>query len=345
MKIPTLALLTLLAFAAGCSKSPTRPSATVSTPSAVSPANGATIGYQAQPATLTISNASSSDSTASVVYTFEVATDAAFANKVVTRDVPQGTGQTSLVLDTLTGGQTYFWHVRATAGSAVGTFGSAMTFTIGPAIVLQAPAVVLPVSGTRVDDAKPALTISNASHTGPVGAITYRFEIASDSSFATIAASGTVDEGATQTTFTPTSNLAYKTTFYWHARAIDATNSATGPYSTTATFVTGADPSALWPNDEPPGTTGHAIRGDNWEEQELISFGGVHFHSPTLEMNRLFDLFDRGMSPQEAIDWMHEHGYPTVAAYYPGPEVIGIQYMYLAFINGRWDVVVRSEGE
>ena len=49
------------------------------------------------------------------------------------------------------------------------------------------------------------------------------------------------------------------------------------------------------------------------------------------------------MSPQGAIDWLHDNRYPTVAQYYPSVQVIGIPYVYLAFINGRWDTVLRYE--
>ena len=51
--------------------------------------------------------------------------------------------------------------------------------------------------------------------------------------------------------------------------------------------------------------SGHARLGDNWQEQDLVAFGGTRFHSPTLEMKRIFDLMDRGFDPQGAIDWMH----------------------------------------
>jgi hypothetical protein len=33
-----------------------------------------------------------------------------------------------------------------------------------------------------------------------------------------------------------------------------------------------------------------------------------------------------------------------VAAYYSRIEVIGVEFIYLALINGHWDVVLRGEG-
>jgi hypothetical protein len=39
---------------------------------------------------------------------------------------------------------------------------------------------------------------------------------------------------------------------------------------------------------------------------------------------------------------MHAHGYPTVASYYGSVGVIGFTYEYMAFINGRWDLVLKA---
>jgi hypothetical protein len=100
----------------------------------------------------------------------------------------------------------------------------------------------------------------------------------------------------------------------------------------------------MWPAAQPPGTTGHSSLGDNWQVQTLYHAPtGTTFISPSIEALRLFDLMDRGMSPQGAIDWLHDNRYPTVAQYYPSVQVIGIPYVYLAFINGRWDTVLRYE--
>ena len=44
-----------------------------------------------------------------------------------------------------------------------------------------------------------------------------------------------------------------------------------------------------------------------------------------------------------AINWINSNGYFTNAAYYPGPQVIGFDYEYMAFIAGRWDLVFKGE--
>jgi hypothetical protein len=345
LRIRTLVFVFMsLAGAAACSSTPTTPTAvTVTVPALASPANGAAIANSSQPVTLTVTNATASDGSA-VIDTFEVATDAAFTAKVATSSVPQGSSQTSLTLNSLLSGQQYYWHVRATAGSTVGAFSSAQTFTIGTAIVLQTPLPLSPAVGALVSTQRPALTVTDASRSGPTGTIGYQFEIATDAAFANVIASGTVTETPTLTSFTPSSDLAYSTSYYWHVRTVDTTYNVTSSYFTGASFTTTAN---IWTGVMPPGTNGHAIRGDNWQNQTLIGYDGTVFQSPTLEMNRLFDLLDRGMSPQGAIDWMHANGYPTDAAYYSGPNVIGIPYIYLAgYLQGnglvRWDVVLRS---
>ena len=73
--------LLLCAGVTACATSPVEPggSVTVTTASPVSPANGAQIANVAQPVTLSINNAMVTDASAGVTYTFEVASDSAFA--------------------------------------------------------------------------------------------------------------------------------------------------------------------------------------------------------------------------------------------------------------------------
>src|SRR3954469_2554073 len=106
------------AIAAGCSDSPSSPSgasASGTIPLAARPAANATVRFGDQPITLMVQNAAVTSG--GTVYTFEVATDSAFAAKVQTKDnVAEGTnGQTSVRLDALTGGRDYYWHARATS--------------------------------------------------------------------------------------------------------------------------------------------------------------------------------------------------------------------------------------
>src|SRR5262249_13581938 len=103
--------------ASACSKSlsPAAPSPSVGTPTPMSPANGAQIPTLSQPVSLTIQNATVS-SGITVTYTFEVATDSAFTNKVQVKSAAAGVdGQTTVKLDTLFAAKEYFWHAQATA--------------------------------------------------------------------------------------------------------------------------------------------------------------------------------------------------------------------------------------
>jgi len=367
MKIRALGLYVLLALAAACAKSPVAPAGvvTVTTASASAPANGGQIANLSQPVTLTINNATVTDGSASVTYTFEVASDAGFTNKVVTRDVPQGAGQTSLKLDVLPAGANYFWHVRTSAGGTVGTFSATVQFTIGPAIIIQAPVLAAPASGATLASARPTLVVTNSTHTGPAGAISYKFQVATDSSFNNVVLTATVGEGSTQTSYAATSDLAFKTAFFWRAMATDTTNNISSPFSAPLTFTTPADPktisqasriasqigTTLWPGQVPPGTYGHAKLGDNWDVQVLCHVPtGTCFQSPTIEMLHLFDLLDLGFDPDGAINWLNGHGYPTDAQWYPPPSkaVLGVQFVYLAArnldpVNATWDLVLKTE--
>src|SRR5579864_5262928 len=125
-----------LAVAAGaCQKSsPAQPSGTVAasdtqavvdavtgitlvSPSPQSPADAAQIKFTDQPVTLTVKNAVSTGK-AALTYTFQVASDAAFASIVFSQGgVVQGSGTTSLQISKLAGAKSYFWRAFATSGS------------------------------------------------------------------------------------------------------------------------------------------------------------------------------------------------------------------------------------
>src|SRR5437660_10879981 len=116
-------LFAAVALSAACSSSsPSQPSdavaappgqnatASIAAPRPVTPANNAAVRNADQPLTLTAANAVTTSSSA-VTYTFEVASDAAFANRVQTwNDVAEGSaGQTSRRLDPLAPARDYWW--------------------------------------------------------------------------------------------------------------------------------------------------------------------------------------------------------------------------------------------
>jgi hypothetical protein len=340
-----------------CSKSPVTPtgSVTVTTPAQLAPANGASIPNQNQPITLTVSNAFVTESSASVLYTFEVSTDSAFGSKVQTKTAPSGTSQTSVVLDPLAPGQTYFWHSRATGGDTPGTFSPSEKFTVGPAIALGAPGVLAPLTGAT-PSGWPTFIVTDATRSGPVGTVTYRFEVSNSSTFSSDVLNQTVPETASQTSFTPplSTTVLVGATLFWRATALDATNGVVSAPSTTQSFVSSQltrqaliavqEGFVLWPNAQPPGTNGHAVLGTNWDPQTLVSFNSVTFQCPPLEALREFDLIDRGMDPQAALDWMNLNGYLTTGIWVPSVQVVGYPFIYIALISGTWNLVVRVGG-
>jgi hypothetical protein len=356
--------VTALAAAGACTSStPSQPSATtpaataanstasIVAPRPLTPANNASIRNADQPVSLIVRNAITT-ATSSVTYTFEVASDAAFANKVQTRDgvAEGGGGQTSVRLDTLPAARDYWWHVRAIGGGTTGVFGTAYKFTVGPAITIDAPVPIAPLTGATTPP-RPALRVSNAARSGPVGPLTYRFELSTTSTFSSAIATGTNAEGVNETGFVPAADLPLDGLLYWRAFAIDAANGVTSAPSAVQSFTPHRPSQAelvaaqlgvpLWPGQQPPGTVGHARMGTFWNVEYVTSFDGVRFLNPPLDQVQVFDLLDRGLDPQAAIDWMNSHGYRTAAAYYPSVQVIGFQFEYMALIAGSWDLVLK----
>jgi hypothetical protein len=328
---------------AACTSSPVSPSGsvTVTTAGFAAPANGALIPNVSQPVTLTITDAVVTGAGAAVVYRFEVATDTLFTNKVVTKDIPQTAGQTSLTLAPLPPGQQYYWHVRTTGADTPGVFTAPLAFTIGAAVVLQAPTPRNPLTGATTIG-WPVFTVNDVLRSGPAAALVYQFDISTSPTFSPILLSAIVLETPGQTSFAPVRSAPPppRATLYWRATAMDNTNLISSPQSPVQvfTFV------PVWAGTQPPGTNGHAVLGDNWDTQNVISFDGVKFTSPTLEELQMFDLLDRGFAPQAAIDWMNSHGYPTSAGYYPDVSVIGFPFEYMALVNGQWNLVIRVGG-
>jgi hypothetical protein len=354
-------VLPLVMLAACTTSNPTQPSgnsgstvasgstASVTVPRPAQPANGAVVANVAQPVTLTVLNAIVTK-TSGTTYTFEVATDVAFASKVQTKDgVAEGSnGQTSVTLDALPAAADYYWHARATAGGTTGPFGTPYKFTIGPPITINAPVPIGPLNGAQTGP-RPALRVTNATRTGPAGLITYKFEIATTATFSSIIVSATNVEGINETGFIPTSDLPVNGVLYWRATAMDAANGVVSAPSAVQSFTPNSQAGLvaaqlgvpLWPGIQPPGTTGHAVMGNYWTVEPITSFNGVTFLNPPLDEVQIFDLLDRGMDPQSAINWMNANGYPTQAAFYSAVNVIGFNYEYLAFVNGRWDIVLK----
>jgi hypothetical protein len=209
---------------------------TLTSPTLVAPDNNHQFKNVEQPVTLTVRNAVTTGSTA-LTYTFEVATDASFANKVFTKDAPQGSGQTSLKIDKLAADKNYFWRAHATSGSTAGPNSAVRGFTIGPEVTLQQPTLIAP-GNNGAASGTPALTVANVGRSGPVGQVFYRFEVSTTASFASLAFTGTVaEQPGGQTTFglaVPANTPAG--TYFWRAQASDPSNAVTSDFSTVFSF-------------------------------------------------------------------------------------------------------------
>lgn len=240
LRSATIAVAIAMAGVMACSDSPSSPTGkgSVAAPLQVSPAPNVTIRNVDQPVTLTVTNAIVTQP-GSTTYTFEVATDANFTNKVQTKaDVAEGaSGRTSAQLDRLPPGADYFWRVRAAGAGTTGVFGQTYKFTVGPQVTLTTPTVVAPAANAQTN-AKPTFTVNNTVRTGPAGAVTYRFEVAANAGFNPLLVDQTVAEGTTRTSFTPSAYLPAETTIYWRVTAIDQSNGVTSAVSQAQSFFT-----------------------------------------------------------------------------------------------------------
>lgn len=256
-RILTSALALLVAAAACDKKSPTTPSPSPSAPAAQSsssadvsaeargsvsltvptptaPNENAQIRYVDQPVTLVVKNAVTTGSGST--YTFEVATDAGFTNKVYSKEgVAEGNAQTSQTLDRLTGAKTYYWRARATSNGVAGPFAKVRAFAVGPEVTLGTPTLASPGSNTTVGG-QPTLTVTNVTKTGPAGQVIYQFEVSDSSAFANILFATSVAEAegaATSVTVAPGLDNG---TYWWRVKASDPSNAVTTDYSVSNPF-------------------------------------------------------------------------------------------------------------
>lgn len=264
MKLKVLAVsstLGLLLVAAACSKqsTPAQPTqtavdatassdsgasathaiggATLTAPRLATPADGAQFPFASQPITLAVTNAVSTKSTP-LTYTFEVATDSGFASKVYSKSgVAEGTSQTSLTIDKLKGGVTYFWRSRVTSDTVDGPNATPRTFVVGPEVVIQAPVLGDPAANSSVPES-PTLNVNRVQRTGPAGQIVYRFQISEQSSFSSLTYNVTANERGdlSYTPHTVTIKLTVNKTYFWRVQASDPASGVTGPFSQVLSF-------------------------------------------------------------------------------------------------------------
>lgn len=244
----SIAIAALSAALAGCeakkSSNPLSPSVAgpipgveITAPKLLEPAQGFKFKESEQPIKLLIENASSTG-VRPLSYTFEVATDNGFTTKVFSRSgvAPGSGGRTSVQLDRLEIGRGYFWRVRAEDGANTGPFATA-GFEIFPKPAINPPNAVAPVNNAMTANATPVLTVRNSTTVGPVGNMSYEFQIAADQAFTQLVSAGIVPEGAGQTSMTSAA-LAGSRTYFWRARVSDG--ETTSAWMPTQSFQTPA---------------------------------------------------------------------------------------------------------
>ena len=306
------------------------PGIEISAPKMLEPTTGTKISVEKQPVTLLIENAGS-NGPRPLTYTFDIATDAAFSNKVFSRDgiTPGANGRTSLrMTDVLATGHTYFWRVRAQDGANTGPFATPAAFEIFTPIVIDVPGLSAPAANSTVVTLRPTFTIANAPRSGPVGAMSYLIEVADSDSFANKAATWSVAETPNQTTAVSPVDLSYGKVYYWHARAYDS--STVGPWTFTQAFQMLSEPAPVF-TPGPSTPTGPA-------PNDAINFNTVIIHnSPNIASWPATTTLSR-------LDLMPSGAHVVFDRQSSWPEVIppgwsgGIQYkLWIVMkINGQW---------
>jgi hypothetical protein len=236
------------------------PGVDISAPKTLEPGANSRIAVDSQPLTLLAENAGTSG-VRPLTYRFEIAADAAFSTVVFHREgiAPGDNGRTSLRLpDPLAPERTYFWRVRAEDGANTGPFSAASSFDVYTPIVIEPPDPVSPAINAVGTPLRPVFVVNDSRRSGPVGPITYLFELSDSGTFAN-KVNQEVPEQPNQTSVPMPTDLAFATVYYWHVRAFDART--LGPWSETRAFQTVAPPAAPPPAGGPGGTPD----GSDWQ--------------------------------------------------------------------------------
>lgn len=230
------------------------PGVNITAPRMLEPTQGSRYKESQQPIRLMVENASTSG-VRPLFYTFELASDADFTTKMFARSgVPPGDGRTSVQIDRLELGRSYYWRVRAEDGANSGPFVTAQ-FEVLPRPQLGAPGPVTPISNAVASSRRPTFTAGAPERNAAVGPLTYEYHIAIDGAFGNIVAAGQAAEEGVQTHFTPGSDLPANQQHFWRVRAGDG--ETTSEWSAVAMFRTpGAAPAPPPPAPGPGPTPG-----------------------------------------------------------------------------------------
>jgi hypothetical protein len=224
----------------------------ITAPRLVEPSVGAKYKDSQQPIKLMVENASTSG-VRPLAYTFEVASDSNFTSKVFGRgSVPPGAdGKTSVTIDRLDIGRTYYWRARAEDGANTGPFLSAQ-FEVLPKPFISAPTPTSPVNNEVTSSRRPTLRVRNVDRNAAVGGLVYEFQVSSSQAFTSLSGNGAANEGAGETAVDLGGDLPNSATQYWRARAMDA--ETLGDWTPVQVFRT---PNVSTPAPPSPGPGGN----------------------------------------------------------------------------------------
>jgi hypothetical protein len=222
-----------------------------------------------------------------------------------------------------------------------------------PTSITAAPGIVSPTGGSTVDDRSPTLTVSNVP--AGSGAVTYHFQVASDSGFGSLVVEGRgVPQGASQTSWQVTTPLENES-YFWRARA--EAGATSGPFSQPAEFRVNAPG---FDRDTPingllvydPLTNGATVgvRGggeftpEGWKVTSRSDF--IRYRVPTLEAG--FVEWDNSNMEDEVPEkqWMLFGMWdPTRGSYRENPFRVNLQKLDSGHNSPYFRVRWISEGE
>jgi hypothetical protein len=198
----------------------------ITAPRILEPASGRGILDRDQPVSLVIGNPSS-NGVRPYTMRVEVAGDAAFTSIVFKREgvAPGGNSSTSVVLDRLPAGRTYFWRVQADDGANKSDWSAVSNFAVLVPIVIGTPDPRAPVANVRVNTGTPEFRVGNGQSSGPYTQLWYQFQISDNPNFVTVfTAADVLEGGGGETRYTMPQLPAPDRQFYWRVRIWEAQN-------------------------------------------------------------------------------------------------------------------------
>jgi hypothetical protein len=154
---------------------------------------------------------------------------------------------------------TYYWRMKANDGANSGPYSEAISFSVVPPVVIDAPSATTP-SG-RINNNNPDFVVRNGAISGTSG-VGYRFEVARDANFSNMIAVVTVPVNGSGQTVMSLGSLPYASTFFWRVKGGDGAKES--DYSNTLSFTTRDAPVVAPPTAPTVGSVDSA----SWSEEQ-----------------------------------------------------------------------------